>query len=105
MRRLLRKTELNEIHWETTTQPGVFQCAFPEYSIRIGIFKNPYKAGGLDDYVLLIFDSEGNTLEEVRAPKFPLLPEGEPLQVLHSLARRSALGADKAIDAILSALE
>lgn len=109
--RLLEKTREDKLNWERTPRDGVFQVAFPEYVVKIfsrqSRMPDEENPENLPDYVIQVFDEKGQ-LEEFTDIDLRGVIEGgafKPMQELHSLARRKALGTDKAIDKILSSLE
>jgi hypothetical protein len=91
VRLLFEKTKAGEIGWEETSNLNIFQCSVSNYSILIS------------RQTLTVCDEEGKIIEEVDglAP----LQEGVRLSELFELARRQAMGVERALDEILLLLE
>jgi hypothetical protein len=93
--------------WKRTEDPDTFQATFPEYSVRIQQTSDEQQT----DITLSILNAKGDVVEQI--------PDGElknwqfPGQStafnymadLWSMARRSALGADKAVSSIIDILK
>lgn len=104
--RLLANSREGKIGWESTASSGVYQAAFPNYSVRVLARTN---AEYNQDYGLEIYDQEGQVIEQVwdtdlDDSSFPSRRNYQRLKELYSLARRRALGVDRALDDILQAL-
>jgi hypothetical protein len=105
--RIKDRTKDGSIIWDRTSEEDAFIASFRNYSIQISIepTRNPnYTA---TDVVLKIFDYSGNIVEEVRDTDFDddELPNPyEFLNEIYSIARRQAMGVDKAIDTLLEEL-
>ncbi len=96
--RLLTKTEAGEILWKETAEPATFQVPFPNYSITIS-----YRKELLPAVIVTILNSEGKSVDSFT--QFDLRDEhAGKLSKLYENARRKALGAEKALDEILSEL-
>lgn len=98
---LTQATEQGLINWERTAENGIYQIAFPEYSIQIGPVEtsDPFEA-----HVLLkIIDDRGKLVERViPSDLVPFLTDSDSyMWSLYDLARRSAMGVDKAVDLLL----
>jgi hypothetical protein len=91
VRLLFKKTKTGEIKWEETAKLNIFQCSLSNYTLLIS------------RQTLTVCNQEGNVIEEVDglAP----LQEGVHLTELFELARRDAMGVEKALDEILFLLE
>jgi len=91
VRLLLEKTKVGEIKWKETAKLNIFQCSLSNYSLLIS------------RQTLTVCDKEDNIIEEVDGPA--PLQEGVQLSELFELARRDAMGVEKALDEILLLLE
>jgi hypothetical protein len=112
LKRLSKRTREGKIAWAKTIEDDKFQTAFPE-GIAIQLSKRPSRdpdsPADAIDYVLTILNEEGDIVEELSDLDFDHSDLGENPYVLmremHNTARRIAMGAEKAIDALLSTLE
>lgn len=104
--KLLERTKVGSVTWEETGGREVFQAAFPGYTIQVFSKDNEDEPDQLD-YVVRIVNEEGKVLEEVADPELRDVMEKplETMKELYTLARRSALGVDDALNRILSSLE
>lgn len=98
---LSKKTDEGKISWEKTLDEGVYQSNFPGFSVHL--FQR--KA----DIVIQIYNDEGLLIEEIADPDISNeIINGETaytaMSKMYSLARRKALGVDKALDALLAEL-
>ena len=107
--RLAVKTAEGRLVWESTSGKGVFQTSLPKYTVRISEEPNRHTEGM--DYVMSIHDSSGSNIE--RVSDVDLAPtagaKGEDafsvMRGLYKEAKRAALGVDKAVDEIITALD
>src|SRR4051812_30338645 len=106
---LIQKTRDGVLKWEPTADQGAYQVAFSDFGVRISIDDK----GNERDVVIEIVSWDGTVIEEVRDTAFDRGDFGggdnaTPFKVmlgLFEMARRKALGADAAIDAILANLD
>lgn len=102
-RLLYERTKDGDIRWEETALRDTFQCSFPSYSVLI----SQKSFSGLADpkpmRILKICNEEGKTIEEISDAAPPLSGRIE-LKELFELARRDAMGVEKALDEILDFL-
>ncbi|TET14545.1 MAG: hypothetical protein E3J81_06515 [Dehalococcoidia bacterium] len=107
VQRLYRRTDAEGMEWEETEIEGVFQAAFPEYSVRLSMQLLDGHVLGSEDYVLSIFSARGLKIEEVSDVDLAedLADSYEVMKHLYGTARRKAMGVDQAIDLILSCLD
>jgi hypothetical protein len=104
---LNRRTVEGNISWERTSDEGVFNAPFKEYSVQISTA--PTRGAELEGYdiVLRIYDDEGEIVEEIRDVDFTteefLNPYGT-MNEIYLIARRQAMGVDKAVDSLLNQL-
>ena len=96
--KLLERSKEGKVEWEATAVEGVYQAAFPHYSVKV--YSEPSQEGM--DYVLQIADEEGVVIDEVRDTDFS--GEYNNMRELFNCARSSGLGLDRALDSILAAL-
>jgi hypothetical protein len=97
------------IGWERTDEEGTFETDFNGFAVQIS-----ESEGEEPLYTLRIFDREGAMLDEFTDEDLTeIMNRSEPtepnvmftvMQDIYRAARRSALGVDKAVDAILAAL-
>lgn len=106
---LERRTAEGKVVWEQTAQEGVYQAAFPQYAVTIR--KEETMRSGMH-YLLQILDEQGRIIEEVRGegpPPIPVLDKPSALDQLlsrlYGVARRQAMGVDKALDDLLATLK
>jgi hypothetical protein len=108
MRKVETKTASGEVAWEATAEEDMYQATLGGFIIQISELPGE---NGLN-YRLAIVNNEGRVVESVSSLDFAAieLPSWEtpPYQLLKAIfdgARRVAMGADKAIDIILTELE
>lgn len=110
--RLNLKTVKGEIDWEETIADGVYQASFASYSIQISVQQSQQASGhdvkisvigdtGSEIESFLDVDIESKWLRELGTDIDPYTMMYETYEV----ARRSAMGTEQAINAILSELE
>src|SRR5262249_11534535 len=105
--KLVDRTEEGKVNWERTVNEGIYQASFPNYTVHL--FTRPSRTDSEnEDFVLQIKDEDGAVIEEVDDT---MLSTGYPndkiftrMRKMFALARRQALGVDRAVDAILAAL-
>jgi hypothetical protein len=98
--KLLERSKGGKVQWEATAVEGVYQAAFPQYSVKIYSRPNPNVVA--TDYILEVADNEGQVIDEIRDTDFP--DEYENMRDLFNCARSVGLGLDRALDSILAAL-
>jgi hypothetical protein len=102
----------NALNWEATAETNEFQTTLANFVVRIGEQFDP-EYPEHPDYVLKIIDHDGNTMEsttnadlvKMEHKTFGVRHPYEVMQSIFKMAKRQALGVDKAIDSILSELE
>jgi hypothetical protein len=108
LRRLHAKTAQGQVQWEGTAKEGMFQSSFPNYVVRISV--DSRGEGSAPDYFLTIRNAAGRVVESTSDVAIDQGMNGPPqafplMKELHDMARRQALGVDKALDSLLSELE
>ena len=108
-RRLQAKA--GDASWEKTDDEETFETDFAGFGVQIAQVETE---GEESLYTLRIYDTEGEFLDEFSDEDLTeILNRTEPtepsemfelMKDIHRAARRSAMGVDKAIDAILDAL-
>jgi hypothetical protein len=105
--RLFEATSEGTLEWKpSSARPNAFQVNFANYAVVL--------SNDVDDYFVELFNGHGEAadvfddsqLDEEAPMDAPV--EGswaKTMRETHRLARRAALGADKALDDILAALE
>lgn len=110
--RLLKRTRENKIDWEPVRNSDEFRANFGDYAVTIAKRPDP-EYPEQPDYALTILDSESRPVEEVTNLSLAEIAEerdpNDPhpytaMAELYERARRTALGADKAIRSILEDL-
>ena len=97
---LLQKSQAGEINWERTANENTFQTSLSRYSILINKMVGHE---GNEHYSLKIFNEEGREIEELTG--YAARTEGGlHLSEVFELARRTAMGVEKALDEVLVAL-
>jgi len=96
---IYEKTKNGEIKWEATADESTFQASLSNYSILI-----KRAAGTLGGTTLQICNEQGQVIEEFT--QFDFIAGGFPqMAELFELARRMAMGVEKALDDLIGALE
>jgi hypothetical protein len=98
---LLEKTSAGEIRWEETPTSNTFQCSLSNYSVLIS--QTSFRDAPGATQSLAVANEEGRIIEEVESGA--LGSNDWLLRDLFALARRKALGVDKALDEMLHLLE
>lgn len=104
IKRLLVKTIAGEVRWSETPSQEAFQASFPSYSVEVEC------AGGATYF--RVYNSEGRVLdwtsdkviEHEDKENFDESDDAEKLIELYGLARRQALGVERALDELLATL-
>lgn len=108
---LYRRTVERKIQWQKTADENVFLTAFPDYSMRI-LYRQRYhpllemsKMLAHDyapeiTYILQIYDDAGDLIDEIKDNSLEQ-ESAEKLREIYKIARRNAMGVDKAIDKLL----
>lgn len=103
--KLYNQTAASKLHWSGTAVKSEFQASFPNYSVHVK-YETDFE-NGRNTYYLVILNEDGDIIDIVDdydIEKFTGIPSNI-LQSLFEEARRSALGVNKAVDSILSALD
>jgi hypothetical protein len=106
VQRLHAKTKAGEIQWERTSSRDTFQSAFPNYVVRVFVRTEPEES---PDYYVAIRDQAGTLIEQASDEAIDMaVPNAKAYDLmtdLYTMARRQALGVDKALDSLLGELE
>jgi hypothetical protein len=112
VKRLKDQTVKGAVSWERTTDDDVFQATFRGYLVRIKIRPaiEPIIEDPAIDVGIEVLNVSRQVIEEfwdtdVQAPPGAVERPFAIMLQTHRLAKRSALGVDKAIDSLLSQLE
>jgi len=104
--KLRQKTSEAGIAWEQTSNDSEYQTVLGNHILRL---REVYAETPEPDYILRIQNEEGAILESVSDVQIhkdnPNFGAFSVMTELYSMARRSAMGIDKALDSILSELE
>jgi hypothetical protein len=108
LKKLDEKTGRGEIDWEETSDPNCYRVVFTDYIVRIRKVTVEDSWGNLvrDYFTIEIVDDQGRIIDEAENKELEQFLENpyEVFKELYVAARRKALGADKALDEILSKL-
>ena len=106
LERLYEKSKAGSLAWQRVPS-GAFQVSFPRYTVSI----SKLNLSGRSLTVLSILDHQGNTIETIGEDDLEHIggdtgPISQKLRDTYHLANMFAgTGADKAVEAILKALE
>lgn len=106
---LAKRSDQGKVRWEKTLDDGVFQAAFSEgFSMRISERPSAQEPEG-SDVVVTLYNEEGEVIEEFSDLDFrgDQIFGKHPYQIMkeiYTTARRTAMGAAKAIDTIIGEL-
>ncbi|HEX8210750.1 MAG TPA: hypothetical protein VF584_11285 [Longimicrobium sp.] len=104
LKNLLRKSEEGSVSWEPTAHENEFQANFTGYTLTISQRRG--ESGSLDE-VVSIYNADGVLVEEFDDTELTSVEGFQPfltMHRIHELARRYAMGAEQALDALLSEL-
>ncbi|MGE5270661.1 MAG: hypothetical protein ACM3JG_13420 [Thiohalocapsa sp.] len=108
--RLIQKTDAGELAWEETAAGDAFQVSFPNYAVILSEAETPTTI----DYVVELVNADGRIIDRFSDVTLertdPSSQRGGPrhfdrMKALFEVARRQALGVDKALDEILRELD
>jgi hypothetical protein len=109
--RLKQRTEEGKIDWEETSTRGRFQTTLNDHSLVIVKQENEYDPEVMD-YCVTIYNRDGDDIECFADRDLGEVPEANAdetyramMKEIHAMARRKALGAEEAVDAILEVLD
>ncbi|MCY4394982.1 MAG: hypothetical protein OXC10_07605 [Rhodospirillaceae bacterium] len=110
---LYQRTKIGRVNWEVTVSDGVYQASFSDYSIKISL-QVSQRDQSAEDVKISVIGDEGNEIEsftdeDIQVEWLPEFSEFDNCYQMmyqtYEIARRSALGTEKAIDQLLSELE
>jgi len=109
-KRLYRNTENSDLKWKETLENDRFMASFTDYSVFI---MPEIRPNGTKDYVIEISNSSGDVVDSFNDVELGLLLDHleerdllfKEFEELYELARRSARGADVALNSILKELD
>ena|SRR5581483_1069783 len=99
LERLIAKTAAGELPWKESANEGEYVVSFPNFSVGISF--------PVADVVLKIVNEQGQIIDQVDDPELGragMINAFDQMKDLYESARRSALGADRALDVILGEL-
>lgn len=106
------RTKEGNLNWADTVDKGTYIVSFTSFSVEISREQNENHFES--DIVLNIRNSDGDFVERVRDSELADYLEASGIdrakffsraEALYQMARREALGADKALDSILTDLK
>ena len=108
--RLYRRTQAGKVPWEKAVEDETFQATFSKgFSIQIAPRPSQDPSEDEPDYWLTILNEAGEVVEEISNLHFPntklvgLYP-WVLMKDIHNIARRTAMGAERAINEIMADL-
>jgi hypothetical protein len=95
------------VKWEETADEGVYQAAFPNYTIRLSSRWNGEMEGL--DYFMRLYNENGTLIEEISDEDFHAIDKDAGtykfLAETYESARRIAMGVEQALDDLLRELD
>jgi hypothetical protein len=107
VQRLSKRTREGKVLWEKTVNEGVFQAAFPGFTIHLSTRPTRLSNRAGLDYVLQIYNDAGELVEETSDVDLDETPATEMFRLmedLYAMARRTVMGVDIAINTLLAEL-
>jgi hypothetical protein len=104
---LAKRTEERKLNWEPTPDEDFYQVSFSEYVVKVWHRPTRMTSATGEDYCLGIYNKDGtliDTADDVSLGEDGFNDAYNFLKRLHDGARRSAMGVDKALDSLISAL-
>ncbi len=106
--KLAKRTTEGKVTWERTVLDGVYQAAFPDYTVKLFKRDSRYGEDSAVDVVIQILNSEGELLDEIDDATLSDGRDGgriyKVMSEMYSLARRRAMGVEAALDSLLDEL-
>jgi len=103
LRRVLQRTVEGKVRWRPGERDDVFCAGIGNHEVEIFCLQT---SGGTREYKVVVLDSEQRRITEIPSGWFsdnpPIL---QVFRDLHGQARRIAMNADEAIDAMISDLD
>lgn len=107
---LYERTAAGSLSWQETVDKGTYIVSFSSYSVEISQISTEHDFE--HDVVIRIRDSNGEFVESIADRDVGANLSGDArsnfylqCEALYKMARRTALGADKALDSILTDLD
>lgn len=112
VRRLYEKTMAGQLDWKVAARDRAFQVSFSSYTVRLVEADDPDPNEEEPDYFIELINEDGDLADGISYMDLKG-SEGAPvndnwwqtLRQIYSRARRTARGADRALDTILKELE
>ncbi len=112
--RLVERAASGALDWRESIVPDAYEVHFPNYTIRIWASPSisPHADPEALDYWIGIIDNQARMVDQFSDDELHALavvkgmdkPYYQTMRSLHETARRTALGAEKALDAVLEEL-
>lgn len=109
IKNLKQKTENKIILWTETEDEGIYQTAFPNFTVRLSKITSLDPKNQSEDYWIGIYNLEGRLIEklsnkEIFSGYTIYDSERTLMKDLYALAHRCAMGVDDALDEIINEL-
>jgi len=109
--RLKQRTEEGRVGWEQTSARGRFQTTLNDHSLVI-TEQECEDDPEITEYCITIFNRDGDDIECFTDRDLAAIPEANAettyramMKEIYAIARRKALGAEEAVEAILEVLD
>ena len=103
------RTMAGRVNWEATAKVSAYQCAFSDFTIVIDAVRNRENPEEID-YVFSIVNSDGVIIEKIDDIALTRELDSDTgagyklMTQMYNSARRTAMGTERAIDALLKEL-
>jgi hypothetical protein len=110
LKKLEEKSADGSLDWEVTASRNAFQTSVSDYVLRISEQEpSDHDPESAPDYYLSLYNQQGYVIESVSDPEIrqsdPTFESFKVMKGIYKMARRSALGGDKALDSIIKGLD
>src|SRR4051812_26197174 len=105
LKRLIERTVAGRVKWEETPASNTYQTSFPNHTVKVAESRGA--APDEPDYFLSIVDEEARVLDRASDSDLREIADSEgasafqKMRELYRLARRDAMGAERALDDIM----
>ena len=110
LKKLESKSADGSIEWEATASGSSFQTSVSDYVLRISEEYSPDPdPETAPDFILALYNQRGDLVDSVSDPELRVADRTfeafKVMKNIYKMARRSALGADEALDSIIKGLD